>query len=55
MIYLDSAATSLYRPAQVVEAVCRALTTLGNSSRGTHTAALTGARILSKDISPIRT
>ena len=46
MIYLDSAATSLYRPAQVVEAVCQALTSLGNSSRGTHTAALTGARML---------
>ena len=40
MIYLDNAATTLRKPPQVAEAVVRALSTLGNSSRGTHSGAL---------------
>lgn len=36
MIYLDNAATSFYRPPQVVEAVVQAMTSLGNAARGTH-------------------
>ena len=46
MIYLDSAATSLYRPPEVAQAVSWALTSMGNSSRGVHEAALTGARVI---------
>lgn len=34
MIYLDNAATSVMRPQCVVDAVCRAMTTIGNPGRG---------------------
>ena len=34
MIYLDNAATTLYKPEGVAEAMTAALTTLGNSGRG---------------------
>ena len=44
MIYLDSAATSLHRPRKVGEAVLYAMEHFGNSSRGSHEAALAGAR-----------
>lgn len=44
MIYLDNAATSFYRPPQVAEAVVQAMTSLGNAARGTHGAAMAGAR-----------
>lgn len=44
MIYLDNAATTLHKPPQVVEAVVSAMTQMGNSSRGTHSSALTAAR-----------
>lgn len=33
MIYLDSAATSFYRPPQVAEAVAEAIRSIGNCSR----------------------
>ena len=46
MIYLDSAATSYYRPDSVAEAVAGAIRTMGNGSRGTHPAALAGARVI---------
>lgn len=46
MIYLDSAATSYYRPKQVAEAVAKAIETMGNCSRGTHGASLTTARVI---------
>jgi len=46
MIYLDSAATSLYKPPCVAEAVSRALGSFGNSARGTHEASLTASRII---------
>ncbi len=46
MIYLDSAATSLYRPPEVARAVSWALMSMGNSSRGVHEAALAGARVI---------
>ena len=36
MIYLDNAATSMMRPPEVVDAVARALTSMGNASRGAH-------------------
>ena len=44
MIYLDNAATTLKKPDCVVEAVMKALGTMGNSSRGTHDSALQSAR-----------
>lgn len=34
MIYLDSAATSFYRPPQVARAVAEAINSMGNSSGG---------------------
>ncbi len=46
MIYLDSAATSFYRPEQVARAVAEAITSMGNCSRGTHQAALASARVI---------
>ncbi len=46
MIYLDSAATSYYRPDCVAEAVAEAIRGLGNCSRGSHPAALAGARVV---------
>ncbi len=46
MIYMDSAATSLYRPPEVARAVSWALMSMGNSSRGVHEAALAGARVI---------
>ena len=46
MIYLDSAATSFYRPEQVARAVAQAIGSMGNCSRGTHQAALASARVV---------
>lgn len=43
MIYLDSAATSLQRPAAVERAVLRALRSLANPGRGGHTPAMQAA------------
>ncbi len=36
MIYLDNAATTLHKPQQVIDAVVEAMSSMGNSSRGTH-------------------
>ena len=46
LIYLDNAATTLMKPPCVVEAVTRALTSLGNASRGAHDGALDASRLL---------
>lgn len=46
MIYFDNAATSLHKPPQVAEAVCRALQTMGNAGRGAHEASLQCARTI---------
>ena len=43
MIYLDSAATTLYRPASVERAVLRAMRTLANPGRGGHIPAMQAA------------
>ena len=43
MIYLDNAATTLYKPAQVGQAMLEALHSMGNSSRGTHESSLTAS------------
>lgn len=44
MIYLDQAATSFPKPPGVVEAICSAVTSLGNSGRGGHNLSLAASR-----------
>ncbi|MDO4616168.1 MAG: aminotransferase class V-fold PLP-dependent enzyme [Lachnospiraceae bacterium] len=46
MIYLDNAATTMKKPEEVVQAVTRALCSLGNSGRGVHGAALDASRLV---------
>ena len=46
MIYLDNAATTLRKPQPVIDAVVPAMTTLGNSARGTHDGSLSASRII---------
>lgn len=48
MIYLDSAATALHRPEQVIHAVTWALGHMGNDSRGVHGASLESGRVIFK-------
>lgn len=47
LIYFDNAATSLWRPPEVVGAVCRALTSMGNAGRGATAESLDAARVVS--------
>lgn len=44
MIYLDNAATTMEKPRQVIDAVVRAMTTLGNAARGAHGSSLSASR-----------
>ncbi len=44
MIYLDNAATTLQKPAQVISAVTEAMGSMGNASRGAHEGALEASR-----------
>ena len=46
MIYFDNAATTMRKPHAVVEAVTRAICSVGNPGRGVHDAALDASRIL---------
>ena len=46
MIYLDNAATTLYKPSCVAEAVVNAMSNLGNSGRGVHGTSLTASRVI---------
>jgi cysteine desulfurase family protein len=46
MIYFDSAATSLYKPDEVADAVYDAIKSMGNSGRGAHGAALEAGRMV---------
>lgn len=46
MIYLDNAATSVMRPQCVVDAVCQALTSLGNPGRGATSESLDAGRVV---------
>lgn len=46
MIYFDNAATTLHKPACVMEAVLSAMQQLGNAGRGVHEASLDAARII---------
>ena len=44
MIYLDNAATTLHKPPQVMDAVVRAMTAMGNAAREAHGGALEASR-----------
>lgn len=46
MIYLDNAATTLYKPEAVTKAVLNAMNTAGNASRGAHGQALVASRVV---------
>ncbi|HJJ48694.1 MAG TPA: aminotransferase class V-fold PLP-dependent enzyme [Methanocorpusculum sp.] len=46
MIYLDNAATTLKKPQEVIDAVVTAMQSIGNSSRGTHSAGVTAAETI---------
>ena len=46
MIYLDNAATTVQKPSCVADAVTKALTSLGNASRGAYEEALNSNRLL---------
>ena len=46
MIYFDNAATTMQKPACVVQAVAEAMCSLGNSGRGVHSGALSESRII---------
>lgn len=46
MIYLDNAATTLKKPQCVIDAVVKAMTEVGNASRGAHGPSLTASRIV---------
>ena len=46
MIYRDNAATTLRKPQPVIDAVVAAMTTLGNSARGTHDGSLSASRTI---------
>ena len=46
MIYLDNAATTLHKPEQVIAAVVEAMSSMGNSGRGTHGGSLAASRTI---------
>lgn len=46
MIYLDNAATTMRKPPQVVQAVVKALESIGNAGRGAYPASLDASRII---------
>ncbi len=46
LIYFDNAATTIKKPDCVVEAVCHALTSMGNSGRALHSGALDASRMV---------
>lgn len=46
MIYLDNAATTLHKPDCVVQAVAKAMGSLGNCGRGANAKALSAARVI---------
>lgn len=45
-MYFDNAATTKMKPQCVVDAVCSALTTMGNAARGAHESSLDASRIV---------
>lgn len=46
MIYLDNAATTMVKPQCVVDAVAKAMSSMGNAGRGAHSSALDASRVV---------
>lgn len=46
MIYLDNAATTMRKPQEVIDAVVRAMSSMGNAGRGVNDASLSASRII---------
>lgn len=46
MIYMDNAATTMHKPAEVIEAVSAAMSSMGNAGRGAHGASISASRII---------
>lgn len=46
MIYMDNAATTMRKPDEVIEAVVRAMNSMGNAGRGAHSASLSASRVI---------
>ena len=46
VIYLDNAATTRQKPPQVIDAVVKAMTTMGNAARGAHGSSLEASRAI---------
>lgn len=46
MIYLDNAATTLHKPQEVIDAVVKAMTSLGNAGRGNTSASMEATHIV---------
>lgn len=46
MIYFDNAATTMQKPKEVVEAVTKALSSMGNAGRGAHSSSLGASRMI---------
>lgn len=46
MIYMDNAATTMQKPKEVAEAICQALSVMGNAGRGATEGALSASRII---------
>lgn len=46
MYYFDSAATSLYKPKETIDAVLNAMTSMGNAGRGVNAASISSSRMI---------
>ena len=46
MIYMDNAATTMYKPQEVIDAVVRAMSNMGNAGRGVNEASLSASRVI---------
>ena len=46
MIYMDSAATTMHKPQEVIDAVVMAMSSMGNTGRGVNEASLSASRII---------
>ena len=46
MIYMDNAATTMQKPDEVIQAVTRAMQSMGNAGRGVHGASLDASRVI---------
>ncbi|MGN1164885.1 MAG: aminotransferase class V-fold PLP-dependent enzyme [Lachnospiraceae bacterium] len=46
MIYLDNAATTMHKPQCVIDAVVRAMSSMGNAGRGANDASLSASRVI---------